>query len=325
MSAESPGKIARTHRVTAAENDYGSAGIGRRVVLRRLFDGAILLSTFASGYYAQRLFQFEVGKDEKQEGFDLLDRLIGTNGENVSLGTVPAVNHPNVRRVKNYFSQSGEEVSTSYAQALKNSKRPIREAAGAIRLRKEDTAVVIGSRLANTYADRYLGSAHRPPDTVQMIRDVRGERVRPKWTFYSDPSAPSVEVVQWGKNWLSKNNLIVECENDRTYSAPERLHVASGKKYREDDYLLIHVLPRFRASDPQRVVIFEGLHRNGTRAAGLICSKPPLQDLRTLAREVGANPYYQALFKVRTQVDAHGEAHPVGVKLCDDPFPFRFK
>jgi hypothetical protein len=325
MSAESFGKIGRAYRISASDSDHGSTCIGRRVVLRRLFDGAILISSLANAYYARELLQLEITKDEKQEAFDLLDGLIGTNGENVSIGTVPAVNHPNVRKVKNYFSRSGEEVSTSYALALKGTKHVVREAAGAIRLREEDTAVVIGSRLANTYAEHHLGSAYISPDASYMIRGGRGERARPKWTFYSDSSVPPVEVVQWSKSWLSKNNLFVECKNGQTYSAPERLHLASGKKYREGDYLLISVVPKFRASDPQRVVIFEGLHRNGTRAAGLMCSKPPIQDLRIVARKVGANPYYQALFKIQTRVDANGETHPVDLKLCDDPFPLRFR
>jgi len=266
-----------------------------------------------------------VTKDREREAFDLLDRLIGTNHEKVSLGVVPAVNHPNVRGERNYFSKSGQEVSTSYTEALQKAGCPIRQAAGAIRLHHEDTAIVIGSRLANTYAEHYLGAADKPADAVQTIRDTRGARARPKWTFYSDPAAPPVEVVQWGKSWFSRSSILAECDRDgRTFSAPERLHRASGKKYRDGDYLLIHVLPRFGANDPQRVVIFEGLHRNGTRAAGLICAKPPLEDLRALAKEVGANPYYQALFKVETRVDADGEAHPIGVKLWDDPFPMEF-
>jgi hypothetical protein len=234
------------------------------------------------------------------------------------------VNHPNVRAQNNYFSRSGEGVSTSYAFALRKEGSPIRQV-GAIRLGKDDTAVVIGSRLANSFAQDYLGHASMSPDRIQPIRIAGVACVKPRWTFYSDPAAPPVEVVQWGKKWPSRRSLIAECaKNGRTYTTPESLHQKSGSKYRQDDYLLLHVLPRYGVRHLQRVVIFEGLHRNGTRAAGLLCSQPPLEDLRRIANTVGVNPYFQALFKVETQVDSQGEANPVSVKLCDDPFPLRF-
>jgi len=129
-----------------------------------------------------------------------------------------------------------------------------------------------------------------------------------------------------GKEVVVQNNHIFECdENGRGLHCDESLHEASGKKYRKEDYLLIHVLPKYGVNDSQRVVIFEGLHRNGTLAAGLICSEPPLSELRIIMKSVGANPYFQVLFKTENHVDASGEALPIRVSLADDPFPLKFR
>ncbi len=329
MPTESFGRIRRSYPSTPAkQSDHGEI-LQRRFFLK-ITAAEILLSLFAgdTDLEVRKLRQMEEANVRDDEVSDLLDILIGTNREKVSLATVPAVNHPNVRGRKGYFSRSGHEVSERYAMALRKSRCPIRKAEGDIRLRKEDTAIIIGSRLANTYAEKYLGVAHRSPEKVHVIQDASGARARPQWTFYSDPKAPSVAVVQWGQEWLSRNNLIVECGGSgRTFSAPERLHQASGKKYREDDYLLVSVVPRYTVNDAQRMVIFEGLHRNGTRAAGLLCSRPRIEDLRKLAQEVGADPYWQALFKVKNQVREDGEADPCNVELVEhpsNPFPLEF-
>jgi len=326
MANESFGKIGRRYPATpAAKNDHAGPGIARRAFLR-MSGGAAWVSTLAGAFYAERLFRNEETKDREREALELLDQLLGCNREKVPLATVPAVNHPNVRGTKQYFSQSGEEVSGHYFRALRQAGCHVRPASGAIRLHHADTVVVIGSRLANTYAEKYLGTANALPDALQVLRDNRGARVRPKWTFYSDPATEGVEVVQWEKPWLSRSSVIVDCTStDRVFSSPERLHPASGKKYRDGDYLLVTVVPRYGRDDPQRVIVFEGLHRNGTRAAGLICEEPPLEDLRKIAKAVSANPYYQALFSVETSVDSKGEAKPLRVRLREEPFPLAFR
>lgn len=327
MSPESFGVVGRKYRTPASENDHGSFSMGRRLFLRKAYDGLMLVSALAGGvggYYAKKLLDYEIQKDKDRETFELLDKLIGRNSQTVGLGTVPAINHPNVRHVKQYFSESGQEVSTSYGLALNEPNSPIREAAGAIQLHKEDTAVVIGSRLANTFAEHHLGPADRSPDRCSRIKDAQGRQAHAQWTFHSDPTAAPVEIVQWGKSWLSRNNSIIDFKSGHVYTAPECLHHKTGKKYRDGDYLLLQVLPRYKADDPQRVVIFEGLHRNGTRAAGLLCSNPRIDDLRRLTRDVGNCPYYQALFRVDTRVDGYGEAHPTAVELCGHGFPLFF-
>ena len=304
------------------EGDYCTTHIARRVFLR-IASGFVTCSALAGGGAEVASLLRDRIQEEHAEAFNLLRRLIGQTGDHISIGTVPAINHPNVRKLKTFFSQSGREVSASYVNALSTSNCLVTETGGAICLRKQDTAVVIGSRLANTFAEHYLGHANRPPDKSYTFQDKNGARACLRWTFYSDSSVPPVEVVQWGKSWLSHNNLIVQ-DDGQTYSVPEQMDRNSGKKHRENDYLLLHVLPRHGVNDPQRTVIFEGLHRNGTRAAGLLCSKPPLDDLRSIANTIGGVPYYQALFKVNTQVNPDGEAHPRSIELCADPFPLRF-
>jgi hypothetical protein len=329
MSAqnESFGKIGRRYAATpAAKNDHGGVAIGRRAFMR-MSSVAIWISTLASGVggiFAVSEFYREKAKEDQREAFDLLNQLFGCNQTIVPLATLPAVNHPNVRGTKDYFSESGRQVSGDFFKALRRAGCTVRSDSGKIRLQDGDTGLVIGSRLANTYAEKYLGPADRLPDSDHFLKDTSGLRVRPKWTFYSDPTAAGSEVVQWGKAWLSRSNIIADRDNGTVYSSPECVDESSGKKYRKGDYLLVTTVPRYGVENPQRLVIFEGLHRNGTLAAGLICKNPVLADLREIARSIGANPYYQALFTVETSVDRTGEAFPARVTLHGS-FPLTFR
>jgi hypothetical protein len=166
MSTESFGRIRRTYPSTPAQkNDDGSPGIGRRAAPRLLKDYGALVVSVLTGvptlYYTERMHRMEKEEKRDREASELLDRLIGKNGKNVSVATVPAVNHPNVLGQKNYFSQSGQDVSSDYSLAVLRAGFTVTNAE--VELRKEDTAVAIGSRLANTLAEKHLGPAHKIP------------------------------------------------------------------------------------------------------------------------------------------------------------------
>jgi hypothetical protein len=234
-------------------------------------------------------------------------------GDSHSVIVVPPFHHPDWGG-KPHFSVSGEEVGTAYEQMFRGTDADVRVTSKPLRPNPSDGLVVIGSRFDNIEASRRLGHADAPLEGKGrfVIKHHASWQTQAEWVFHTPINVSRTAVKLPSFTHSSRDHMIVS-RNFKIYKSNYRS--VGDNVEREDDYLLITVLPRFDTSRPQRVVLLEGLHRSGTRIAANLFNTPPITELDKLRRKVHG-PYYQAVF--RSSVHLRGaELFPDTPRLVD--------
>ena len=283
-------------------DDKGSKNLKTRRWFLRLSKGAVLIGPGTT-------IAISVARERSKEAKDILARMFGARGSDHPIVVAPPLNHQNVSGPYE-FSSSGKEVGSAYAASLCEAGSEITTLPRDVRIDDSCSIVVVGSRRANALAEMYLGKAYGNPEQKLWIKSPRNLwSAKVHWFFYTPPDAASRTVSQPRTNrWVSKDHVILGA--DFSSYKPDK---------RERDFLLVTIVPRFRPrkmSEPQRVVILEGLHRPGTLMAGTLFAGSPLNVLRQLEKGTSGEGYCQALFTARTFA-RNMESRPCEIQLVE--------
>jgi hypothetical protein len=184
----------------------------------------------------------------------------------------------------------------------------LRRVAGRPRLRPQDSVIAFGSQVSNLYVRDILGN----PWQDQPVFHVAGPgwSTDLHWNLHSPPDAPTASRRQYGNIWITVEHEIVSGSG-----AVYQVNYEDGVA--RNDYLLITSLPRGAAENPQRSLIFGGIHGAGTLSAQRLLHEPPARLLQDIFTHVGGARHYQALIRVAVRTDDSNEAKPGAIDLID--------
>lgn len=308
-----------THRGPPAIADRSHGGIDsarhtRRAILRYAALGGVAAAGigFCAGAAAIGLAGLVAGAASKRAA-DVDPRLNAILGaaDATSAALIPARDHSFQPLPEHELGYPIEvDCLTAYTQCLwpAITLRPVR---GYPQVRPDDTLVLFGSQLSNLAARRHLGN---PFDQDVTRYAVYGDPNRPltvplRWNITSPPGTPMSTRKQYGGAWTAQEHRLVDL---LTGSDVVPGNQANGDTW---DYFVVTAVPRF-ASGPQRVIIFGGVHGQGTHGIATWLRTSVLADLAVLATRTKHSPYFQALFEVKLRHD-QGEATPTAVTLVD--------
>jgi hypothetical protein len=289
--------------VDAADRELTKQGRSRRSVLRFLLTAAGTGVAFVAGVEGTLQFLKRIGVYDPDADQRLLQRLFGVGiGQTGAL--IPAANHPFKPPDRAPWYPIEGDCCAAYRQRFLNDLR-LTTVNGYPRIKPDDNIVVFGSQVSNLMTRGILGNPWR--DKARLSINGQGWRTSLRWNLHSPSDAALIERKQFGSLWVSKNHSFVGSEGDVYRSSAPRGDL-------EDDYLLVTSLPRQNRGS-QRSIIFAAGHGPGQKAASTILATPPIKELEKVEKQIGGEPYYQALFYIPLRKDDTGEFCPKDVQL----------
>lgn len=281
-------------------------GHGRRAFLRWLIGGTAL------GFVSN--LEDNIGFIERIAGLvepdvdpEILQALFGPSPAS-SAAILPASDHPFAPPPSGETWYPIEKACSEAYQMRFAAVAALRRVSGYPRLNSQDCAIAFGSQISNLYVRSILGNPWLDQPMFHLGDSDWSTQLR--WNLHCTQKATAVSRLQYGDAWLTKEHEIVSRENE-VY----RVHYEDG--IATDDYLLITALPKAAAGDPQRSIIFGGIHGAGTLSAEKLLNSPPARLLKEIFQSVKGERYYQALLRIAVVTNDTNEARPGKVELVD--------
>jgi len=236
------------------------------------------------------------------------------------ISLVPANFHPNKPLAPFEFYPIEKECSICYKECLLGD-RPVQWIEKYSNIDPNNSIIAFGSQKANMISRRFLGNPYVKTPVFSLDDDQKnyyGWNTIFHWNFFDLCDNQTSTINQYGIDWESGHHQFVPSgksgeKYESTYSTN-----ANNIELQDNDFLLITSIPR-NVKYRNRIIIFEGLHGAGTKAAKLLFSYPNIKLLRNIQVAINSNRFFQALLHVDVGYPNgdNNEAEPSKLQLID--------